>query len=575
MRAQINMVHTLQLLIMMFFSLARNSAFALWPIPPHITAGTTPLKLSPDFSITTTIVSPPHDLVSAIQDTQSRLKTDKFQRLVIGRGASDSNAVRFAPQLDKLELVFAPHAPPVRSIAAEATAPLKARSEWYKLSVPSGGSPAAQLVANSTLGLFRGLTTFSQLWYAYGTDKYILEAPVEMEDRPAFPYRGFSLDTSRNFYPMSDILRTIEAMSWVKLSILYWHVSDSQSFPLQVERFPELAQKGAYSENEIYTTDDVKQIISYANSRGVDIVVELDSPGHTTGIAFGYPDHVACANKMPWSMYASEPPAGQLRIANESTIAFSKELFDSVASMFTGPMMSSGGDEVNLPCWEEDADFVRDSIVANTTIPEALDRFVQEIQGIIKKRKKMPLIKSDMILTHNVTVTDDTVAVVWQSSADAVSMADRGHTFIYQPSNYFYLDCGAGDWLGDDVPGVSWCDPFKTWQKAYSFDPYANLTASQYHLVLGGQMPLWSEQSSPENLDSIVWPRLASAAEVFWTGAALPDGTSRLGKNATNGTSALARLHELRYRLVDRGIKAIALQPHWCALRPGACDLDA
>lgn len=121
---------------------------------------------------------------------------------------------------------------------------------------------------------------------------------------------------------------------------------------------------------------------------------ELDSPGHTTGIASGHPEHVACANKMPWSRYASEPPAGQLRIANESTIAFSKELFDSVADVFAGPMMSSGGDEVNLPCWEEDENFVHDLEAANTTIPEALDRFVREIQGVIKKHDKMPLIKS-------------------------------------------------------------------------------------------------------------------------------------------------------------------------------------
>lgn len=86
-------------------------------------------------------------------------------------------------------------------------------------------------------------------------------------------------------------------------------------------------------------------------------------------------------------------------------------------------------------------------------------------------------------------------------------------------------------------------------------------------------MPLWSEQSSAENLDSIVWPRLAVAAEVFWTGNTLADGSSRIGPNATSGTRALERLNELRYRLVDRGIKAIPLQPTFCVLRPGICDL--
>lgn len=126
------------------------------------------------------------------------------------------------------------------------------------------------------------------------------------------------------------------------------------------------------------------------------------------------------------------------------------------------------------------------------------------------------------------------------------------------------LDCGGGGWVGDFQSGNSWCDPFKTWQRAYTFDPTANLTASEAKLVLGGQHLLWSEQSGPENLDPIVWPRAAASAELFWTGPA-----------KTNVTSALPRLHALDYRLRQRGTAGISLQPEWCALRPDACDLTA
>ena len=119
----------------------------------------------------------------------------------------------------------------------------------------------------------------------------------------------------------------------------------------------------------------------------------------------------------------------------------------------------------------------------------------------------------------------------------------------------------------------SWCDPFKTWQKSYSFDPFANLTSEQQKLILGGESLLWTEQSSPENLDPIVWPRAASAAEIYWTGATLPDGKVR---NDVEGVrAALPRLHDVAYRMRRRGIRAIALQPEWCARRPGACDVDA
>jgi N-acetyl-beta-hexosaminidase len=99
--------------------------------------------------------------------------------------------------------------------------------------------------------------------------------------------------------------------------------------------------------------------------------------------------------------------------------------------------------------------------------------------------------------------------------------------------------------------------------KAYTFDPLANLTSEQASLVLGGQQLLWTEQSGPQNLDSIVWPRAAASAEVFWTG---PGG---------NDSAALPRLHELSYRLRRRGVNAISLQPEWCALRPFACNLNA
>ena len=98
--------------------------------------------------------------------------------------------------------------------------------------------------------------------------------------------------------------------------------------------------------------------------------------------------------------------------------------------------------------------------------------------------------------------------------------------------------------------------------QAYSFDPYANITESHRSFVLGGQQLLWTEQSSPNNIDPIVWPRAAASAEVFWSG---PGG---------NVEAALARLHDHAYRITNRGIKAIRLQPKWCALRPGKCDLE-
>ncbi|BGP12488.1 hypothetical protein JCM10213_006944 [Rhodosporidiobolus nylandii] len=104
----------------------------------------------------------------------------------------------------------------------------------------------------------------------------------------------------------------------------------------------------------------------------------------------------------------------------------------------------------------------------------------------------------------------------------------------------------------------------------YSFDPLqtGTLTEWQQSLVMGGEALLWTEQTSAESFESVVWPRAAAAAEVFWTGGSLEDGSR-------NVSEALPRLHDWRYRAVARGVRAAPLQPHYCALRPQACDVDA
>jgi len=321
--------------------------------------------------------------------------------------------------------------------------------------------------------------------------------------------------------------------------------------------------------SEIYSAADVKDIVSYAGARGIDVLVEIDTPGHTAVIATSHPEHIACSQATPWSAFANEPPAGQLRLASAATTSFTTQLISSIARTLPSTLFSTGGDELNTNCYAKDAQTQADLKSSGRTLEQALNVFTQATHKGLTDLGKTPVVWEEMVLQHNVTLSKDTVVMVWISSQNAALVAAKNFRIVHGPSDYFYLDCGAGEWIGDDPTANSWCDPFKSWQKSYTFDPLASLTTAQTSLVLGGEQLLWSEQSSPENLDSIVWPRAASSAEVFWTGAKLPDGTAR------NGASALPRLHDLRYRMVRRGVRAIALQPHFCALRPGVCDLHA
>ncbi|THH02692.1 hypothetical protein EW026_g229 [Hermanssonia centrifuga] len=233
-----------------------------------------------------------------------------------------------------------------------------------------------------------------------------------------------------------------------------------------------------------------------------------------------------------------EPPAGQLRFASPATTNFTAGLLAATAKLFPSSLFSTGGDELNVNCYTQDEETQQILSETGQTLEEALDKFTRATHGALEQLGKTPVVWEEMVLDHNVTLSNETVAIVWISSANAAAVAAKNFRIVHGPSDYFYLDCGGGEWLGSDPEGNSWCDPFKTWQRSYTFDPLANITESQQHLVLGGQQLLWTEQSSPENMDSIMWPRAASSAEVFWTGATLPDGSPR------NVSSALPRLHD-------------------------------
>jgi hexosaminidase len=222
---------------------------ALWPFPVDLRTGSTALRLSEEFTIQFSMPDIPSDLIAAVNQTKHYLETDNLGRLVVDRGSTDLPHVRKAKQLTTLILGLNDGASCARSISYEATLDVEQRDEAYSLMIPSSGD-AAFLRANTTLGLFRGLTTFSQIWYTVDDVIYSLESPMIIEDSPEFAsnpvfrihasYSKSSLiadsclippgicmheffvptvtSVHQNLsFPVSDIKRTLDAMSWVKV----------------------------------------------------------------------------------------------------------------------------------------------------------------------------------------------------------------------------------------------------------------------------------------------------------------------------------------------------------------------
>ncbi|CAG8576455.1 4891_t:CDS:2 [Diversispora eburnea] len=372
------------------------------------------------------------------------------------------------------------------------------------------------------------------------------------------------LDTSRNYYSIDDILKTIEIMSWNKMNVFHWHIVDATSWPVVSKKFPKLSEKGAYDpKTMIYTKQDIRIVDEYAKLRGIRVVPEFDMPGHTHSISGGYPELISCINEQPrWDLYAAEPPSGQLNPARKETYEFIKTLIPEMASYFSDKYYHAGGDEIKTKCWEED-EYVKKYLSSNSgsSTETLLAKIIDEIQNTVISAHKIPMFWQETVATHDLNITKDAIIQVWYGNDTVKNVVNKGYKTIVGSAEYWYLDCGHGGWVGNNINGNSWCDPYKTWQKIYSFNPINGLTDDEAKLVIGGEALLWSEQADPNNFEQLLWPRSSAVAEVLWSG---PQGL--------NVNEALPRLHDLRFRLVGRGVKAEPLQPLWCVLH-GGCDM--
>ncbi|KAG6372748.1 glycoside hydrolase superfamily [Boletus reticuloceps] len=397
-----------------------HSVWALWPIPATLSTGNTALVLSSNFYFDVAVQNAPADLHNAVQQAQYYLENDKLGCLVVGRGANDSAVLTNAKSLPSLKLTLSSGAT-VNPIATESVKPLGMRSEEYVLTVPADGSPAT-LSANSMLGLYRGLTTFGQMWYYYGGKTYTLEAPISITDVPAYVLT-VDLDlTPRG--TIADLQRTLDAMSWVKINTFHWHITDNQSFPLEVAQFSQLATNGAYSADETYSESNVQNLVQYAAERGIDVIMEIDTPGHTAIIGTTYPGYVTCMDASPWSTYTNEPLAGQLRFALPEVVNFITALLSSVAKTLPLYYFSTGGDELNTNCYINDTLTQQQLKSANTTLAGALATFTNS--------------------THSALIAEGKTPVVWEeqdldlirrcSCCGQLGISHRSRT-----SNYFYL----------------------------------------------------------------------------------------------------------------------------------------
>lgn len=309
------------------------------------------------------------------------------------------------------------------------------RDESYSLNVTIDGQ--ASISAKSSTGVLRGLETFSQLFFKHSESPafYTKLAPIKIADKPMYPHRGLLLDLSRHWFAVEDIKRTIDGLAMAKLNVLHLHITDTQSWPLEIPSLPLLTQKHAYGKGLSYSPADIASIHEYGVHRGVQVILEIDMPGHV-GIDLAYPGLSNAFKKRPFDSYCNQPPCGSLRLGNKKVEEFLDTLFKDLIPRISpyAAYLHTGGDEYKASNSLLDPDLKTDD---PKILQPLLQRFLDYAHGKVRELGMVPMVWEEMANEWNATLGKDVVIQSWLGADGVKALAEAGHKVVVSTTDTY------------------------------------------------------------------------------------------------------------------------------------------
>jgi hexosaminidase len=363
--------------------------------------------------------------------------------------------------------------------------------ESYHLQITAN---EVHLEAANPLGALHGLQTFLQLVRI--TPKGFTVPAMTIDDQPRFPWRGLMLDVGRHFQPLDVVYRTLDGMEAVKLNVFHWHLSDDQGFRVESKKFPLLQEKG--SDGLFYTQEEIRAVIEYARDRGIRVVPEFDMPGHTTAWFVGYPDIASGPGpyqiERKWGIF--DPAMDPTR---DSTYKFLDTFIGEMTSLFPDAYFHVGGDECNGKAWDANPRIQQFMKAHGLKDNAALQGyFSAKVQKIVAEHKKI-MVGWDEVLQPG--TPKDVVIQSWRGPQFVGEAARGGNRALLSAGYYIDLNQSASEHYAADPEG----------------EGPSTLSSEERKRILGGEATMWSEYTTPENIDSRIWPRTAAIAERLWS----------------------------------------------------------
>ena len=417
--------------------------------------------------------------------------------------------------------------------------------EGYTLSVTHTG---IKIKANKPAGLFYGVQTLLQLLPSQIESKVLVKninwvVPiVEIQDFPKLGWRGLMFDVARHFFTKDEVKQYIDAMSKYKYNVLHLHLTDDEGWRIEIKGYPKLTEIGAWNvkrEGEFgdfipplaneprnyggfYTQEDIKELVRYAKDRFIEIMPEVDVPGHSLAAIASYPELSCTPDAVNYKVRSGEkimdwsggaPPKALLDNtlcpANELAYSFMDSVISQLATLFPFEYIHLGGDEAPINFWQKNeqikALMAREGIKNSTEVQGYFTRRVEKI--VESKGKKM--MAWDEVLEGGVSPT--TAVMSWRGMKYGIEAALNKHEVVMSPTTYAYLDYMQSDVISEPRVYAS-----LRLNKSYEFEPVPEGVDPQY--IKGGQANLWTEQVyTIRQAEYMTWPRAFAIAESVWS----------------------------------------------------------
>ena len=395
-----------------------------------------------------------------------------------------------------------------------------------KYSILVSGNDIYVLAYNSE-ALFHGIQTLLQLIPSNSNSSAKIPN-VEITDFPKFQWRGMHLDVCRHFFSVDEVKKYIDYLALYKFNTFHWHLTDDQGWRIEIKKYPKLTEigskrketmKGAYANNEFdgtpyggfYTQEQIKDVVAYAEKRHINIIPEIEMPGHALAALAAYPE-LACT-KGPFETATKWGVFDDVFCPKEETFSFLENVLDEVMQLFPSKIIHIGGDECPKTRWKE-SQFCQDLIKKYDLKDEhgLQSYFIQRIEKYLNSKGRK-IIGWDEILEGG--LAPNALVMSWRGTQGGIAAAKSKHFAVMSPGEFCYFDHYQGD---KNTEPLAFPNSFTSMEKVYSYNPIPKeLSAEESKFILGTQANLWTEYiPNFAQVEYMIFPRMMALSEVAW-----------------------------------------------------------